>query len=112
MCVCNNDIGATGNNGSKLKCSLRDNVESKKGCFPNQPLGHSTLKFKNKVLVEKISNTHTKDKTRIELICMGFKEHYVSVSLTKSNKLSTCLDWLMLHAPKSQLPFKVSPRAF
>ena len=105
MCVCNNDIGATGNNGSRIKCSLRDNVELEKGCCPNQPLGHGALKFKNKGLVQKISNTHTEDTTRSESIGMGFKEHYVSVSLTKSNQLSTSLDWLMFHVPENQLPF-------
>lgn len=106
-----NDIGVVDNNGSRLKCSLNDNVELEKGCCPNQPLGHGALRFKNKGLVENTSNTHTEDKTRSELIGMGFKEHYVSAALTKSNQLSTCLDWLMLHVPENQLPFKFAPRA-
>lgn len=108
-CLQSNNMGSINNNGSRLKCSLKDNFEFEKGCRPNQPLGHGTLK--NKGLGEKTFNTHTEDKTRSELIGMGFKEHYVSASLTKSNKLSVCLDWLMLHVPENQLPFKFAPRA-
>lgn len=62
-------------------------------------------------VLEKTSNTRVKDQITSDLIHMGFKDHYVNAAVLESNELSAALDWLMLHVPENQLPFKFAPKA-
>ncbi|KAH9331105.1 hypothetical protein KI387_003213, partial [Taxus chinensis] len=109
----NNDARGFNNDGSEkinhMKCKARLVKGHPDWASSQDPVNLETGSHDG--ISEKKSDTHIKEQMRFKLTHMGFKEHYINAALRESNEISAALDWLMLHVPENQLPYKFTPKA-